>query len=114
MVFRIIYNQEYKRVIPAVLIDSRGGISAIETTGGYETKAYTDAQVAVVTPVVIPYKIESGAGNLSGYFNLQITDETVVLLGTQLRPAFEQFSAQISQIINNFIISNVWKEDYLF
>lgn len=114
MVFRIIYNQEYKRVIPAVLIDSRGGISAIETTGGYETKTYTDAQVALVTPTVIPYKIESGAGNLAGYFNLQVEGSNAGLLVMQLRPSFGELSAQISQIINNFIISNVWKEDYLF
>jgi hypothetical protein len=115
MIFRIIYNQEYKRTIPAVLIDSRGSISAIQTAGGFAVKAYTDSQVALVTDTIIPYKIETDLGNLAGYFNLQVKfNVTVTLKGKQLRPAFQQFDNQISQIINNFISSNDWKEDYLF
>lgn len=116
MSYRIIYNEEYRRVIPAVLIDSRANISAISTAGGFAVKAYTDAQVALVTATVIPYKIETNEGNLAGYFNLSIgvNPKSAVILNAQLRPAFVQFNSEISQIISNFIISNDWQFDYLF
>lgn len=116
MNYRIIYNQEYKRVIPAVLIDSRANINAIKTATGYEVKAYTDSQVALVTSLVIPYKIETLNGNLAGYFNLTVSDnpKTVVLLNAQLRPAFVQYNSEISQLISTFIISGNWEFDYLF
>lgn len=115
MTFRVIYNQDYKRTIPAILIDGRGEIAAIQTAGGYAVKAYTDSKVSEVTSTVIPYKIETDLGSLAGYFNLQVKPlGGVSLLVTQLRPAFKQFDTQISQIISNFISSNEWKEDYLF
>ncbi len=116
MSYRIIYNQEYKRVIPAVIIDSRANISAVRTAGGFAVKDYTDAQVALVTDAVIPYKIETGNGNLVGYFNLTVSDhpKAAVLLNAQLRPAFVQFNSEISQLISNFILSNDWQFDYLF
>lgn len=114
MIYKVTYNQEYKRVIPAVLIDSRGTIPAIQTVGGYELKSYNDSQVAIVTDTVIPYKIETETGNLAGYFNVQTKSETrAVLQGYQLRPAFQQFDAEILQIITNFIASNVWQYDIL-
>jgi hypothetical protein len=116
MSYRVIYNEEYRRVIPAVLIDSRANIAAIKTAGGFAVKAYTDSQVALVTDTVIPYKIETNEGNLAGYFNLSVSTnpKSAVLLNAQLRPAFVQFNSEISQIISNFIISNDWQFDYLF
>lgn len=115
MTFNITYNQEYKRVIPAVLIDGRGAIPTIQAAGGYEVKAYTDSQVALVTNTVIPYKIETDGGNLAGYFNIQAKSATRGVLQTyQLRPAFKQFDSQILGIITNFISSNEWIEDILF
>lgn len=116
MSYRIIYNEDYKRVIPAVIIDSRQNIAAIKTAGGYEVKEYTDSQVALITDTVIPYKIETDKGNLVSYFNLSVSDnpKSASLLNAQLRPAFIQFNSEISVIISNFIISNNWQQDYLF
>lgn len=116
MSYRIVYNEEYRRVMPAVLIDSRANIDAIKTADGFSVKAYTDAQVALVTNTVIPYKIETNNGNLVGYFNLSVTTspKSALILNTQLRPAFVQFNSEISQIISTFIISNDWQYDYLF
>lgn len=113
---RILYNESYKRVIPAVLIDSRAFVPAITTATGYEVKAYTDAQVSLVTSTVIPYKIETDNGNLAGYFNLQVSTSPVSasVLNKQLRPAFQQFESEINQEISNFIQSSNWKADYLF
>lgn len=114
MIFRVTYNDEYKRVMPAVIIDGRGLNPAIATLGGYEMKAYTDSKVAQVIVGVIPYKIETDAGNLAGYFLLMVDyNGSPVLMDYLLRPAFVQFDSQISQIINNFIQSNDWQFDTL-
>jgi len=116
MIFRIIYNQEYKRVIPAVLIDSRQNLPFLKSAGGYDVLAYTESQVLLVTDKVVPYKIETDGGNLAGYFNLQVGSDTntATLLNYQLRPAFITFDAQILQIISNFIQSNEWQFDCLY
>lgn len=114
MTFRITYNDEYKRVIPAVIIDGRGLNPAIATLGGFAMKAYTDSKVAQVIPGTIPYKIETDTGNLAGYFILMIDyNGTPFLIDYLVRPAFVQFDSEISQNINNFIQSNDWQFDTL-
>lgn len=114
MIFNVVYNQEYKRVIPAVIIDGRGLNPAIATLGGLELKDYTDAKVNAVTQGAIPYKIETDLGNLAGYFVLMVDyNGSVILMDYLLRPAFMQFDTQISQIINNFITSGDWRFDIL-
>lgn len=114
MNFRIIYNDAYKRVIPATLIDSRGKISAIETAGGFAVRDYTNAEVDRVGENVIPYKIETEGGNLVGFFNLVIKFGFVcTLLNKQLRPAFQTFDTQITNKISNFILSKEWQSDIL-
>ena len=116
MTFIIVYNQEYKRVIPAVLIDSRQNFPFLKSAGGYDVLAYTQSQIDLVTDRVVPYKIETDDGNLAGYFNLSVNDNnvTATLLNYQLRPAFESLSVQILQKISNFISSNEWQFDCLF
>ena len=117
MTFKVTYNQEYKRVIPAVLIDSRQNLPFLKSAGGYDVLAYTDSQVDLVTEKVIPYKVETEDGNLAGYFNLQVqgdNDDAAALLNYQLRPAFEVFNSQILGIISTFIQSNEWQFDCLF
>lgn len=114
MIYRITYSDDYKRVIPAVIIDGRGLSAATATLSGYEMKAYTDAKVNKVTPNTIPYKIETDNGNLAGYFILMIDYNGIpVLVDYLFRPAFVQFSSEISQIINNFITSGNWQFDTL-
>lgn len=115
MTYRFIIDDQPFRTIPAVIIDSRAGTPLANQIGAV-IKSYTDSQVALVTDSVIPYKIETGAGSLAGYFTLQ------VILGNQiaqlqqfvLRPAFKQFLSGISVQIDTFITTNNWKSDYLF
>mgnify|MGYP006935487267 CR=1 FL=1 len=116
MIFKVTYNQEYKRVIPAVLIDSRQNLPFLKSAGGYDVLAYTESQVDLVTERVVPYKIETEEGNLAGYFNLQVqdgNDDAAFLLNYQLRPAFQSFNSEILGIISNFISSNEWQFDCL-
>ena len=114
MIYRFIYNDAYKRVIPATLIDSRGVLS-IATASGFAVKDYTDSEVAKVTANVIPYKIETDNGTLAGYFNLTVTADRLfaTLLNKQLRPAFVKFDSDIANKISIFITSNDWQVDIL-
>ena len=52
MGFLFIYEpSEYRRIIPAILIDKRDAIPAISNKTGFEIKAYTDREVAKVDGV---------------------------------------------------------------
>jgi hypothetical protein len=115
MIFLIRYDIEYKRTIPSVLIDSRATIPAIATKIGSVIKAFCDWETNMVTNSVLPYKIESYEnGSLVGYFTIRMNGGQAFLLQYQLRPAFVQFNTEISQEINTFVQSNLWKNDYLF
>lgn len=115
MEFIFTYDIEYNRTMRGIINDSRGGIAAIKNTVGSVMKAYADQQVATVTESALPYKIETVNGNLGGYFILSVTDAGGArLLSTQLRPAFEQFEVEISNLIINFITDGKWKHDFLF
>ncbi len=114
MTFRLIYDTEYKRTIPAVLIDSRATIPAIATKIGVIIKTFTDWEVNQITSNVLPYKIETDKGNLCGYFTIRMNGQAAFLFQYQLRPAFVQFNTEISQQINIFIQQNIWRQDYLF
>lgn len=103
-------------MVNATIIDSRVNIPAIVTASGYEVKAYVDTQTALVTSMVLPYKLETGDGALIGYVYLSVnaTGTACMVLKKQLRPAFVQFDDEISQEISSFIQSNAWQMDYLF
>lgn len=113
--YYFIYSQyECNRVVAAVLIDKRGDIPEIKNQTGDVIKAFIDAQTALVADNCIFYKIESIFGNLAGYFTLQVIREGVVtILQYELRPAHQQFEAQISQEIAIFIQQSLWQYDYL-
>lgn len=115
---------EFQRVIPAVLIDSRASIPAIANQTGAVIKAYFDVEVTKANNPqgVLFFKIETiknknqtADGVLVGYFSLAIKGFGVsaTLYQFQLRPAFQQFSTQISAEIAIFIMNNEWKQYYL-
>lgn len=116
MIFRFIYEPDYARIIPAILIDARASIPAIANQAGTVIKAYTDAAVAAVTPETIVYKIErADIAVLCGYFTI-ITDnmgQTAVFGTVTLRPAFVSSSAEIQQNIAKFVSSLAWRGDIL-
>lgn len=113
MSIRIIYCQEPERVIPAVLIDNRANIPAITNVTGFAIKAYTDAQVAMIVPGVLPYRLETDMGNLAGFMTLQTSGGGAGLYQFVLRPAFLSQKTEILGIISNFIMQGNWKADFL-
>lgn len=120
MAFLFIYEpSEFRRIIPAVLIDSRANIPAIKNEIGSVIKAYIDLEVDKVNQYVLFFKIETVKkepntynGVLAGYFTLFLFHQGQVanLYDFVLRPSFSQFSAQISVEIVNFINSSQWKQ----
>lgn len=106
-------GDSYKRLMWGVISDSRTNIPAVKNQVGAVIKAYVDMQISLVTPDVLPYKIETGTGNLVGYFGLYVGPGSVSIQFQQLRPAFVGFSAEISTVMINFILSGAFKFDTL-
>lgn len=115
MTYNFVYEPEYFRIIPAILIDARASIPEIKNQTGFPIKYYTDSQVAQINERSITYKIETELGVLAGYFSIQVNtiNKTAILLMQQLRPAFKGFT-EIQTQISNFIQAGTWKPDYLF
>lgn len=115
MSYRLIYSQsDCSRIIQSVLIDKRASVPEIKNQIGTAIKTFIDSQVAMVTDSTLFYKIETGNGNLAGYFTLTVVRTGVVsILQYELRPAFEQFSSEISKELANFINNGYWANDYL-
>lgn len=114
MSYIIQYDQDYKRTIPACIIENRANIPEIRNQIGVVIKAYADAAVAQVTENVIPYKIITDLGALVGYFLIQISNmgQNGVKIAQVLRPQFQSFM-EISEIIDNFILTNSFLDDIL-
>lgn len=110
------------RVVQSVLIDKRAAIPAISGQVGSVIKAYTDTQAAIAAAHLF-YKIETTdmssidggfpTGVLAGYFTLDVSGSTVTRIQYELRPAYEQFTADISNLIAIFISSGDWTFDTL-
>lgn len=112
--YRFIYDIDYRRTIPAVMIDARAGTPLANQIGSV-IKGYTDAAVAAIGPFTIPYKIENHRGNVAGIFTLNVdgTGKIATLGQFVLRPAFQVFSLNISEQISTFITNNLWDGDFL-
>lgn len=114
MTFELQYEQDFKRVIPAVINDSRWAILGLKDQPGSVVYAYAQSQVVQVVPGVLVYRIVTETGNLAGYVALQVQNMVASVLFTQLRPAFLSFSTQISNIIANFITEGLVLQDLLY
>lgn len=113
--YRFVYDIEYRRTIPACMIDARAGTPLANQIGSV-IKGYTDAAVAAVGPFSIPYKIEvNHRGNLVGIFVLNVngTGKIATLGQFVLRPAFQVNNSVISAQIVSFIQLNGWQQDIL-
>lgn len=116
MTLRFIYEPDYPRIIPAILIDARASIPAITNQIGAVIKAYTDAAVLAVTPETIVYRLENAAnGVIAGYMTVKTSNmgQIGVLEGVTLRPAYQNMAVEISQQISNFMSVSGWKPDIL-
>lgn len=115
MTIRFIYEPDYPRLIPAIMIEARAGTPLANKTGAV-IKQFTDAAVAAVTPENIVYRLEANdLGIIAGFATVvTIQNGQVGVLGTLvLRPAFQSFTAEISTLIGNFITNNGFKPDVL-
>lgn len=113
MTYNITYMTDVARTVSGIIIDSQYIIPAISNKLGIAIKAYSDTEINKITDNVIPYKVETDNGNLAGYFTLQVKEGVATLLQFQLRPAFVLGNQDISNLIGNFILSNLWSLDIL-
>lgn len=114
MTFSLQFELDYQRVISAVINDSRSVIPSLVGRDGNAVYAYAQAQIAQVVPGVLVYRIIGSGSNLCGYCLIQVQNGVATVLQVQPRPAFVPFLSQISQIINNFIIGNIFLQDMLY
>lgn len=116
MIFNLIYEQDYSRLIRAIEIDARTDNPAIKNQIGSVIKAYNDSILGTINSNSLVYKVETDSGNLAGYFVLQVdpSNQTVVLSRLVTRPAFNVSVTQISSQIKQFITNGGWKQDFLF
>lgn len=114
MTFEILYEQDHKRIISAVINDSRSIIPELVGKDGNAIYAYAQAQIAFVVPGVLLYRISTGEGNLGGYMGLQVPNGVATVVLMQLRPAFVALLDEILQIIATFITNNTFLQDVLF
>ena len=116
MDFNFIYEVDYSRLIPAIVIDSRGQIPEILNMPGSVIKAFADSLVDEIDSSILVYKIETMTGNLAGYFTVKVNPDGSGTRGPSmyLRPAFLQKSTEISAKISNFITNGSYGADHLF
>lgn len=115
MTFRFIYCTEPERVIPGVVLDARVPLGIWEQTG-FQQQAFFKQQLALITPEVLPYKIEVAEnGTCAGYFLLKTRNigQTAEVLTLSLRPAFQDFTSDIPQKCANFILNGDFRPDLL-
>lgn len=108
---------ELFRIMQAVIIDNRATLfpAPPQNYNGNTIQSYVDGQVAMVTANVVLYKILTLNGNLVGYFSLQfMASYSVNKLQQLIRPQYEYDVANIDALIDTFVASNAWANDFLF
>lgn len=106
MIYRIIFDDQWFRIIPSCMIDARVGTPLAGATGVVMQKIIDEKLVLV--PGNLPYKIENNNGVLVGVFVMK-PDGTLIF--SIIRPAFQQFEEDITQEISTFIGGNNWVYD---
>lgn len=114
MIFSLIYEQDHKRIISAVINDSRNTIPGTTNKPGVEIYAYIQAQISQVGTDVLLYRVVGNGSNLGGYAAIQVYAGVATLKLYQLRPAFQQFASEILQVIGIFITENRYLSDFLY
>lgn len=114
MTITLEYELDYKRVMSAVINDSRNTIPQTTNQPGMVIYAFIQAKISLVIPGVLVYRICSENANLGGYCGIQVQNGSITLLFLQLRPAFQPFEDQILQFIGTFIQNNIPLQDILY
>ena len=114
MTFSLIYELDHVRVMSAVINDSRNTIPATTNQPGSVIFAYAQAQIALIVPGVLLYRVSTDQGGLGGYAAIKVQAGVITLDFYQLRPAFQAFTSEILQIISIFIQQNIPLQDILY
>jgi len=96
------------------MIDGRAG-TLLANKIGNDILELVSAEVKKVSDNVIFYKIEGDYGVLVGYFSLIVNtgNFTAVEYQKNIRPNFINFTTEIQQKINTFILNGEWRFDIL-
>lgn len=114
MTFTLQYELDFKRLISAVINDSRNTIPETTNQSGIVIFDYIQDQIARVVPGVLIYRIITGNGNLGGYAAIQVQGSLISLLFYQFRPAFQDFTSEILDNISIFIQQNGPLQDIIY
>ena len=96
------------------MIDGRAG-TLLANKIGNDILELVSAEVKKVSDNVIFYKIEGDNGVLVGYFSLIVNTSNFTAAEYQknIRPNFINFTTEIQQKINTFILNGDWRFDIL-
>lgn len=114
MTLELKYEQDYQRVMSAVINDSRGSILALKGATGMQIYAYIQSQTALVTSGVAVYRIVALGGVLAGFVGINTNAGTVGIKVMQIRPAFLPDTLEINQFISTFISTNQFLQDVIY
>lgn len=116
MNYHVVYEPDFSRILPAIIIECRASIPEIKNQVGSVIKSFTDSQVSLIGENCIFYKVETDLGNIAMVFAISVNtqNKTANLLLQYIRPAFQENSIGMSNIVINFITSNNWYADFLF
>lgn len=111
----LIYNEDYDRIVPAVLIDTRITNTFIQGSNGWVINSYVELELQKIASNVLFYRIESALGSLVGYCMIQVNETTLSasILSLNVRNCFNNDKGDVANQINNFITNGTWFQDYL-
>lgn len=101
--------------MPAVLIDARASNPSLAGKVGSEIKSFTDGAVNKLGSLVLFYKLETLFGNIAGFLCITLGDmgNKVEKIDFVLRPAFQSFTEDLENQIQNFVQTNGYQVDFL-
>ena len=114
MTYGLTYEIDFQRVMSAVINDSRWTIPVLKDATGTQIYDYIQSQISLIADGVIVYRIVADGGVLAGFVAINTNTGSTGPVAQQLRPAFLQFSDQISQIISKFVSDNQFLQDVLY
>lgn len=110
MIYRVVYDDQFFRTIPACMIDSRVGAPLANATGA-QMETYIQPMVEQIVPGVLPYKIETINGNLVGVFALEVGQGGYSVIFSIIRSGFQADIVNVNAEIGSFVASNNWVYD---
>lgn len=116
MNYRFIYTEDFDRIVPAVMIDSRQDFVSLQGKTGFQFKALIDQELAKIYSNTLFYKIESENGSVVGYIMVNINTQTLssTIASFRLRHCFFLDEINIINQANIFVNNGNCLQDYLY